>query len=303
MLDEFTSEACSLISNRSGEPLYASIKPARYWLMLEYDRPYGRKALPDSDLPQAVKAHLDTQAQALVSCRVLLVRQQNRRVSGGLRFFLAVADELSPELYEFDLENYESLLKMDLADLVSQPEKLYAYHRAQPLFLVCTNGRRDPCCALNGLPLYQALESALGVDVWQTSHVGGHRFAANLVCMPHGLFYGRVDVTEGFELVQAYRQGHLVAAHYRGRACYPKIIQAAEYFLRHERNLPEIKRLRLADSQASGENEHTITFVDSADQSRHTVQIRVDPAGFHVLSGCGDAQPGPSPAYTLVHLD
>ena len=303
MTDEVLSETCSLFSYQSGEPLYASIKPARYWLMLEYNQPFGRKALPESELPQAVKQHLDAQAEALASSRVLLLRQQNRQVSGGLRFFLAVADELAPELYEFELANYAALLDLDLPLLLSQPEQLRTCRRLPPLILVCTNGRRDPCCALNGLPVYQALAAELGSDVWQTSHVGGHRLSGNLVCMPHGLFYGRVVPDLGFELIEAYRQGNLLTAHYRGRACYPKIVQAAEYFIRHALNIREIKRLKLINDVAIGDSEYTITFADTATQAEHTVRLKVDPAGFQVLSSCSDTQPSPSPAYQLVSID
>ncbi|MFN2196048.1 MAG: hypothetical protein ACK2UW_07995, partial [Anaerolineales bacterium] len=105
------------------------------------------------------------------------------------------------------------------------------------------------------------------------------------------------------ELIEAYRQGNLLTAHYRGRACYPKIVQAAEYFIRHALNIREIKRLKLINDVAIGDSEYTITFADTATQAEHTVRLKVDPAGFQVLSSCSDTQPSPSPAYQLVSID
>ena len=59
-------------------------------------------------------------------------------------------------------------------------------HR-DPLVLVCTNGRHDPCCATFGRPLARVLrEGARRDDVWECSHIGGDRFAANIVILPEG---------------------------------------------------------------------------------------------------------------------
>jgi hypothetical protein len=50
------------------------------------------------------------------------------------------------------------------------------------------------CCARLGVPLAQALAARHPGPVWETTPVGGHRFAANLVLLPHGLYYGPVTV-------------------------------------------------------------------------------------------------------------
>ena len=46
-----------------------------------------------------------------------------------------------------------------------------------PLLLVCTHGRRDACCAQFGRPTAMALARRYGTAVWETTHVGGDRFA------------------------------------------------------------------------------------------------------------------------------
>ncbi len=63
---------------------------------------------------------------------------------------------------------------------------------ADPILLVCTNGKRDACCALRGRALMTALAADHAERTWECTHLGGHRFAGNLVCLPHGIVYGRV---------------------------------------------------------------------------------------------------------------
>ncbi len=54
-----------------------------------------------------------------------------------------------------------------------------------PLLLVCAHGRRDACCAKLGTPVYESLSPHVDPGLlWQSSHHGGHRFAANVLVAP-----------------------------------------------------------------------------------------------------------------------
>ena len=83
----------------------------------------------------------------------------------------------------------------DAAYLDPRERAFFAGDRAgAPLFVVCTHGKHDPCCARYGRPLFEALSEQVGAEsAWQCTHVGGDRFAANAVCLPHGVYYGRVE--------------------------------------------------------------------------------------------------------------
>jgi hypothetical protein len=81
----------------------------------------------------------------------------------------------------------------------------YEAHRSdEQLALVCTNGRRDLCCARFGTPVYNYLKNEEpgfpGLRAWQSTHMGGHRFAANLLWLPQGVLYGRVDALSAAEI-------------------------------------------------------------------------------------------------------
>jgi hypothetical protein len=97
---------------------------------------------------------------------------------------------------------------------------------------VCTHGRHDPCCAERGRPLVRALSEAYPEQTWECSHLGGDRFAGNLLCLPHGISYGRVAAEDGATIATEYLLGRLDLAHLRGRGSYPFAVQAAEWHLR-----------------------------------------------------------------------
>jgi sucrase/ferredoxin-like protein len=101
-----------------------------------------------------------------------------------------------------------------------------------PLLLVCTHGRHNACCARAGVPLARDLRARFGDAVWETTHVGGDRYAANLVCLPHGFYYGSLGPEEAVAAVEAYRRGEVVLDRLRGRAGLPEPAQAAEHFVR-----------------------------------------------------------------------
>lgn len=101
-----------------------------------------------------------------------------------------------------------------------------------PILLVCTHARHDACCALYGRPVYTTLTEEYPEDTWETSHVGGDRFAANLVILPEGLYYGGLDGDSVSRVLIAHAKSLIEPSYYRGRSVHPVPTQAAEHFLR-----------------------------------------------------------------------
>jgi hypothetical protein len=69
---------------------------------------------------------------------------------------------------------------------------------------------------------------------WESTHVGGDRFAGNLVLFPHGFYFGRVDPSQGPEIVRRYLGGKIASEGFRGRSSEPMPVQAAGVALRLE---------------------------------------------------------------------
>ena len=103
---------------------------------------------------------------------------------------------------------------------------------------MCTNGRHDACCATFGRPLTRVLrQRADGDNVWECSHIGGDRFAANLVILPEGLYFGRCDDSSAEQVLDDYERGEIHLDHYRGRSALGFYEQAADFFVRRELGL------------------------------------------------------------------
>jgi hypothetical protein len=78
---------------------------------------------------------------------------------------------------------------------------------------VCTHGAQDTCCGSVGYPIYNELRHSyatqpeLNLRVWRVSHLGGHRFAPNLLDMPEGRNWVRIR-TEQLEAL-IFRTGEV----------------------------------------------------------------------------------------------
>lgn len=279
---------CSAYTREVGEQLFGSAKQVTVWFLLEFDGRWEPEAFRDSSLPALARSRLQAALDMIPQSQALLIRQQPRVVPDGTAFFVALARESGPALYEFHLHGDEDWRALDIPAVVAEEAAYAAQRRAEPLFLVCTHGRRDKCCARHGLPVYERLAQHAGGSVWQTSHVGGHRFAANLVALPHGITYGRVTPDSAAAIVDAHRAGQIVPDHYRGRACYGKTAQAAEYFLRAETGITSLEAFRLAGVEQTGAERWTVQFAAAGDGRTHTLHLAE--SSIETLSSCGDAE-------------
>jgi (2Fe-2S) ferredoxin len=102
----------------------------------------------------------------------------------------------------------------------------------EPCYLVCTHGRHDACCAIRGRPIAAALERRLPGAVWECSHIGGDRFAPNLLALPHGFYYGRVGKDAAHEIIDTHAAGEVAMPWLRGRTTFSPPAQAAQQLAR-----------------------------------------------------------------------
>jgi hypothetical protein len=237
-------ELCSEESREHAEPLAATASRVDHWLLVEYRGLWAHDALPGSGLSDQVKAHLREQVDARPRTKLLFVRRTERRSRPGLAVRWGSSPERAGVLFQAEVEAYEDLLALDLT---APGEPL-----GHPLLLVCTHGKHDRCCARYGRPLYHALaEQADEEWVWQSSHVGGDRFAGNVVFLPDGLYFGRVGPGEAWPVLDEYLAGRIHLEHYRGRSCYSFAEQAAERAVREAAGLRGIDDLELVEHDGS----------------------------------------------------
>jgi hypothetical protein len=210
------------------------------WILVEYRGLWAHDAVDSSTLSAALKAHLGAERRRLPRARILFVRQEERRGEQGVLVFVARTGAVHSELRRLELDRHDDLVGLDLAAQGTVVEA--------PLFLVCTHGKHDRCCAKYGRPLYDAVrEQVEPGSAWQSSHVGGDRFAGNLVVLPEGVYYGRVRPSESWPVIHDALERRIHLPCYRGRSAYGFAAQAAEIAVREATGL-----LAVADVLVTG---------------------------------------------------
>src|SRR3954447_18434230 len=218
---------CAAGSLGRQEPIMATASRVRRWLLVEQPGPWGREALMDSRLDDTVARALPSRARR-ANARVVLIRRPGWSPSDRTRAYLVHSDHRSRWVREFPLSEPGAALDLDLQSLAETHPPTAGTPGPVSLHLVCTNGRHDPCCADLGRPVVRSLHDNEVSDVWECSHIGGDRFAANMVFLPTGIYYGRVPPEKAPELVAQHDAGVIDLAYYRGRSCYQPLTQAAE---------------------------------------------------------------------------
>jgi hypothetical protein len=228
---------CATLARALEEPLYGTASRVRGWVLLEQTGPWGREAVIESRLDRDLARALHRAATA-AHLRLLLIRRPGRGASQPHTCFVAHTSRRDQWLERRRLDDPAELLELDMAAVVAGERPGFGDTVTEPVYLVCTNGRHDRCCATYGRPLALALQASHGDLVWESSHVGGDRFAGNLVCLPDGHYFGRVGPDDAGRVVALHRRGTIDLDHYRGRCTDPPVVQAAEWFARRRAGLP-----------------------------------------------------------------
>jgi len=286
--------------------VYGTASTVQAFVLVEWSGPWGSDALRDARLPAAVAAHLRRAGARGV--RPLLVRRHGRSDPGRsdpgrsdpgrMAVFAAYADPHQPWLESAVLDGPEQLCDLDLGALASGASVGLAL-TDEPVFLACTHGRHDRCCAERGRPLAAALARSHPAESWEVSHIGGDRFAGNLLVLPDGLYYGRLSPGDATALVGRHLAGHLDLAHLRGRSGYGFAVQAAEWFLRMQLGVTGRHSVRLTARAVRGQQTEAL-FVVEEQAWRVVVASRQSPAQ---LLTCGSARPDAAPLFELVDIE
>jgi hypothetical protein len=224
-----------VISAEIDEPQAGSAATASAWLCLEQPGPWGRDALLSSHLDRELGAELSRRA-AGTGVRILLIRRPGRHADRHMpsrrRVYLASTAPGATWLEQADLAHPEELLELDFAALGAGRSTGFGVPVDSPLLLLCSNGRRDVCCALFGRPIAAALAESHPGAVWECTHTGGHRFAPTGVLLPSGYLYGRLDGGFAEHVLDEAALGRIVTQRCRGRSCWSPPGQAAELAVR-----------------------------------------------------------------------
>ncbi len=293
---------CSAESLAREEPLFATASLVDSWLLIEQPGAWGPDALADSGFPFEHTTPLLSEAERL-RIRVLLIRRRSTQ-GRDLTVFLAHSggNGRPPVIRAGAVTEPSELIDLDLEALARGRPPDFGAEVDHPIYLVCTHGRHDICCADRGRPLFRSLSEHRPDQTWEVSHVGGDRFAGNLVVLPRGDYFGRVEGEAASGLVDLYESGRLDLRHHRGRSSQPRMVQAAEHFLRESLHLAGFNDVEVVDYRRSDPHHAEVVFLCPDGGARSVVVgARSLPDGVYLT--CGAANPGFAVAYDLLSIE
>lgn len=268
---------CAFLSEAAKESLWGTAAVAEEWLFVEEPGAWPAKGTPKglAFLEPALKAW-----QSKPGRRVQFIRRPGERCGDRRLFFWR------------DGALLQGCLTDERIGACLANEDWSSLSPAAPQYFVCTHGKRDRCCSVRGIPVFQAFCELAGGRAWQTSHIGGHRFAATLIAMPSGQCLGRVTKDDAPSVFQALETGHLPALSLiRGRVCWPRPAQAAALTLRNREGLSADGDVRLRGcTEAPAEAGETNRFEVSLQVAGKAISVCVAEHRVEgLIASCGDA--------------
>lgn len=307
-----TTTTCSAESRAAGEPLAGSFKPADVFYLIQSELADSggwrhetvKRAQAEGDFAPYL-GHI----MSLPRSKTLFIR---RPAAKGKNFYIAATNQARPRMYHTELRDYAELLELDLesvGDGMTPRIGGREMDEINELYTVCANGRHDPCCALHGTPVYQALVENAGAEaVWQTTHIGGHRLAATMIAFPQGIVYGHLDAADAEAVIMNHRAGFLLTHKYRGRGAYAghaldgdthQAVGAAEGFIRENARVYADDALRLTEVTALAESRWRVSFQNGGSEAMAAeVSMTMSPP---LPTSCGDpAKPMPQHLVRMI---
>lgn len=293
---------CAAVARALGEAVLGSApETCDAWLVVEHPGPWPAHGLPP-DIPADVAEFIER----LPAYRIrpqLVRRPGSRRPVPPHQVYVAYSG--GPHgapvwMEQREVADLRELLDLDVAAVSRGERPHWGTEHREPVLLVCTHGKREPCCAQFGRPTVRTLHAAYGEPVWETTHVGGDRFAANLVALPHGSYHGLVTEPVAAEVGAACLRGEVDLAHYRGRMGLPYAAQAAEWFVRSHTGILTVEAVRTLGHVERADGGTTVDLTAAGRLFR--VTVRTARSGCPRLTSCSQGSVTDPDGFVLDEL-
>jgi hypothetical protein len=293
---------CATVARALGETPEGTATPMRSWLLIEHPEAWARD-VADRVLAAALprpKLRELAELRRRHGLRPLLVRRPGYRAGRPARRTVLVGGVAGAGsaggrwLERLELNDLRELADVDLGGIAAGTGGLGTPVEGA-VFGVCTHGTKDMCCATLGRPVAKELAEAAPGRVWETTHVGGDRFASNVLVLPAGFLYGHVTARTAATLAAASDGGRVLPELLRGRTSVGMRAQVAEIAVRRVTGLHGYD-----DVEPIGEDEEAGLVVVRAGGARMGVRL-----GRHPLGVCGTSRcAGPTTpcAYSVDEL-
>jgi hypothetical protein len=151
------------------------------------------------------------------------------------------------------------------------------------------------CCAKFGFAVAKAFIDAgkkrrLDVRVWECTHLGGDRFAANAIAFPTGHMYGRIEVSDVDNILDSIAADYPYSPCYRGNISLSgpeQLAEAVGYDHCYKKRLN--MRVLIDRKIAIGLNRYSITLIlVSNSGARSSMVVTCARRDFEIYSSCDD---------------
>ena len=248
---------CSVLSRNSAEPLAGSAPFARHFVFITWPKKYWQYEALEAKggFPQGLKKWMKEQSEVNGKISIRLV---SRAGLGQDK----VEIYIYPEKY-----CYSNVLPSQIPAVLESyfRDGITAAFSPAPIegeqIFICTHGRHDKCCAKFGQELadkmrYHVSRQKTAVEVWDSSHLGGHRFAATMIDFPTGRAYGHLSADELPNYLASRKAAQVYGRAYRGSVFLSGLEQVAEAHVQHFcfsqewRCQPQIRKVeKISDSK------------------------------------------------------
>jgi hypothetical protein len=267
-------DGCATVARVLGGDPAGSSGHMTSWLLVEQPGPWAPEAAADA-FAQLVDGERMTVLRA-AGLRPLLVRRPGRHPRTGRArrtVFVGSGRPGNHWLERLELNDPSQLAEVDL-EAVAEGRRGHGRPVSGPLLLVCTHGAKDMCCAVLGRPLVTDLVRDYPERVWEVSHVGGDRWAGNLLVVPDGYLHGQLDPAKAALVAKTAMSGQVHPDHLRGRTtATSNWEQAAEIAVRRLNGPSGIDDV-LATAVRPDNGELTRVVEVSAGEHRYEVVVR-----------------------------
>ncbi len=271
------------------EPMQGTAASTDVWLLLEYNASWAGQANVANTLDRDFLEWW-LRVPALFEQMGLRARQQFIRQPDisfqGIRFIISMVAPYGNETFQFQFADYNDFTRIDWTTILDEPEAFGDARLTEPNYFVCTNGKRDVCCARLGLKTYLQLRKMVSKRVWQITHLGGHRFAPNVLVLPDPLMYGRVFADDVAKFVMQVESGKVDTDRARGRSLYEPAAQAAEIFLLKE-GYAGGELVGLRQGQDDKADMFECLFLEEEDTI--SVKLRKSASSLEIIASCGES--------------
>jgi|GEM_PF-4456913 len=254
---------CSELARRANEPMIGTAP--RHDAQIVLSVPKSQWLAKLSDMDGAVKMLSDLVS---ISKGQLMLSLRHDPASEGTLWIFPHRIQLN----NVHLQDYPRIVAEVMNGQIDYPHKSMT---TEQVIMVCTHGKRDTACAKFGGDAVRALKALApsNIDVWEVSHLGGHRFAGTAIVQPSNQVYGWISDENASDLLNAIQEKRILSHYYRGNAHYPPPLQVAEKWgwdqLAAKHQLGEIF---LVNPQLNGNRAQVEVVMVSADnQTQHTI--------------------------------